>query len=208
MDRGRWIVTRGLWPVLGLLTACGGNFEPTGVATTAGVDAMARTGALPLARPAAHDPKPTGFTSVAPVRGTASRGVLLDGVPGAQALESLRGYVEDTASLKIQSEPVDRLRMNAVIARTATVGQVNTALTALGARIVSMQPGNSEVTLDVASFGRQRSKTAVATQLLATRAFEAADGVQPAAQRAPVTPTALGFDPYAPAPPDDHQSPS
>ena len=99
------------------------------------------------------------------------------------------------------------MHLSAVIAVTATIGQVNAALNQVGARIVSMQPGNSEVRLDVQAPGATPLPRELATQLLATRAFVAIDGVRSAALPAPLIQPVPAVDPDAPAPVEDHQSP-
>lgn len=191
------------------LTACGGNIEPQEPPGTIGAAPVARPAVSPIARRDVDVLARPASPNAAPDPAAAPRGVLLDGVPGTYASTALRGYVDDsTLGISAEAAVTERLRLNAVIAPTATVGQVNATLKALGARIVSMQPGNSEVTLQLVTPGGRPSKTDVARQLIATRAFESVDGLQPTARLMPTATTPPPFDPQAPAPVEDHQSPS
>lgn len=206
---------RWLWPICivllpSALSACGGNIEPAGVSGPIDIDPMTRS-----SRPDAEDAyrratKAVVASHVAAALQTRPHGTLLDGLPGTYAHQALRGYVEeqslDTAVSQDQTTS-DRLQLSAVIAATATVGQVNAALNQVRARIVSMQPDNSEVRLDLEAPGGTPSKHDVALKLMASRAFEAIDGVRTTALPAPLIQPAPVVDPYAPAPVDDHQSP-
>lgn len=199
----------GMVTLSGTLTACGGNIESSGTLTSIGADPIARWAPSPVAQhkvlSRARPPSP----NTAPDRFAAPRGVLLDGVPGTYACTALRGYIDESVvGASAATATPERLRLNAVIAPTATIGQVNAALRSVGARIVSMQPGNSEVMLDLATPGGRPSQVDMAAQLIATRAFESVGGTQPAARFTPTATIPSAFDPSAPAPVEDHQSPS
>lgn len=190
------------------LTACGGRLEPP---TATSADADTDSAASMAQDPSPDTPQPTlnaalrvpahDETSV-----TAGQGVLLAGVPGTNAYSALRGHVEETAHAA--ASPSQRL--SAVIDRSATVGQVNAALTAADARIVSMQPGNPEVMLDLAQPAQGIDARNAVAQLLATRAFTSIHipGSAPAPVSAPGGSVhAQVFDPSAPEPVEDHTSP-
>ncbi len=197
----------GLWVLCGALGACGGNFEPPGVATGIGADLSARAASLEALREVRARPVGGSANTAAAAIGP---GVLLDGLPGAYAYAALRGHVEESAAATSPSyEPSAsaRLHLNAVIAQTATVGQVNAALNDLGARIVAMQPGNSEVMLDVATPGGRPAASQVAARLVASRAFESVEGLRSAFDPATAAASPQLGDLYAPAPVEDHQSP-
>ena len=131
------------------------------------------------------------------------------GVPGLNAYAALAGHLEAGPFAAAAEGQAAAPRLKAVIRRTSTVGQVNAALMAAGARIVSMQPGNSELVLELS--GAATSDEA-AQRLFATQAFDSV--VQPdgsaiasslaAAGRAAVEPAG---DSLLPETVDDHQSP-
>lgn len=196
----------GMLAVLGLLTGCGGDMDRAAVTASLSAPQMARPAATPDARQEAAKQTRAPLTGGQASQPLAPVGTLLDGIPGAYAYSALRSYVDEGAASASPEAP-ERLRLNAVIARTATIGQVNATLSAVGARIVSMQSGNSEVTLDLALQGGRPSRTDVASQLIATRAFVSVDGMPAATGPALSAPPSPAFDPYAPPPVEDHQSP-
>ncbi len=210
MGLKQWLRPAGVVLLSGALTACGGNVEPAGVSVSIEVDPAARS-----SPPDAEEASGRAAAAVVSPHAAATlpvhpHGTLLEGLPGAYAHEALRGYVEEAAlgtALPSDQAASDHLQLSAVIAVTATVGQVNAALNQVGARIVSMQPGNSEVRLDVQAPDATPSPRDLATQLLATRAFVAIDGVRSAALPAPLIQPAPVVDPDAPAPVEDHQPP-
>ncbi len=197
----------GLLVVLGTLTGCGGDLDRAVATTSLSASQMARPAAAPGAQREADAKARAPLTKVYASQPVAPVGTLLDGIPGAYAYSALRSYVDERA-VGASPEAPERLRLNAVIAHTATVGQVNATLSAVGARIVSMQPGNSEVTLDLAIQGGRPSKTDVTSQLIATRAFVSVGEMPTTTGTTLSAPTPPAFDPYAPAPVEDHQSPS
>lgn len=196
-----------LWMGLVALAGCGGRLDSTVSTPTAFVGSSIESAAS-----MSHD---TPASTLAATRlasapnetpATAVRGVLLPGVPGTNAYSALHDHVEETADATASASQ----RLNAVIDRNATVGQVNAAMSAVGARIVSMQPGNAELVLGLAQPAHDPAARHAVAQLLATRAFTSIH----APGSAPVPAAALaesvhaqGFDPSAPEPIDDHASP-
>ena len=150
------------------LSACGGHSEST-------LAELSRATASMAAATSAIAPHPGPNQTVRPMSPQAGvaaspQGVLLGGVPGMNAYAAL-SFLTDQAS-----DPAERPRLKAAIDRSATVGQVNAALDAVGARIVSMRPGHGEVALELADASRAASVQAVTQQLVASRAFTAVGG--------------------------------
>ncbi len=190
-----------VWLLVAALAGCGGRLEPTASTLTASA-ASAPHGFLP------DTAAPTQAVSPLAVppqeRAAAVRGVLLPGVPGTNAYSALQGHVEETADASASASQ----QLSAVIDRSATVGQVNAALIAVGARIVAMQPGNPELMLDLVQAARDPAARHAVAQLLATRAFTSVHrpGSAPATVQVGSF-DAQAFDPSAPEPVDDHASP-
>ncbi|MDL2337099.1 MAG: hypothetical protein QFE16_04580 [Pseudomonadota bacterium] len=111
------------------------------------------------------------------------------------ARSALRAYAEK-APLPAEasfSAAAPRAYLNAVISSSATVGQVNAALTTVGARIVAMQDGSSTVTLELSNAGGPQSAQNVTARLAASRAFE------------PSQPPAEPIDDHLQPPPTDER---
>lgn len=165
------------------LSACGGHSEPTLAELARGTASMA-------AATGATAPHPGANQAVRPMSQQAgvaapSQGVLLGGVPGMNAYAALSFHTDRS------SNAAERPRLKAAIDHSATVGHVNAALDAVGARIVSMRPGHSEVALELADASRAGSVQAVTQQLVASRAFTAVGGPDAVLPRPalPATPT-------------------
>ncbi len=129
----------------------------------------------------------TGVTTPdsAPRPQPAPDGVLLEGNPNDVAFDAT-GHLPPTPAA--MGERVDGLlasRMIAVLDPAATVGQVNAALEAEDARIVSMSPQNVLLTLKVPLLVDRAAADALATRLASSDAFHFA---MPAADRRPELP--------------------
>lgn len=188
------------------LAGCGGRGDPPLAearldtdSTVQGTPAIART-------PSESAPQTASLPTHAAA--TAPRGRLLEGLPGTNAYASLSDVAAgDPAASETPSAA--RIRLIAVIDRSATVGQVNAVLNEVGARIVSMQPGNDTLSLEVKSADGPPSIQDTAARLLATRAFQSVQGpglapVTRADARAPIGPDA---DAAVAEPIDDHAPP-
>ena len=99
---------------------------------------------------------------------SAPSGTLLEGVSGMNALAALRDYSAPASPAVTTARP----RVQAIISADAIVGQVNAALTSVGARIVFMQPGNNRVMLELAHASGPQTPEAVSQRLAYSRAFE------------------------------------
>lgn len=146
--------------LIGSLAACGGNVEPSLTATT--LDAG------PVRQQYAVSASPRAIAPTAAAGAVSMRGVLLGGVPGLSARAAVRDYSERATP----HAPSPGTFVSAVIGSSATVGQVNAALTQVGARIVAMQEGRSEVTLALSNAGDRAAAQHAAARLATSRAFE------------------------------------
>ncbi len=172
--------------LMGLLSACGGRPEQASIETPSVGIAVARaaTESTSHAGGATLATAPTS-TSAA---NAARRGVLLPGLPGENAFSALQMYVAgDRETGGAHPAP-----LNATLDQSATVGQANAALSAVGARIVSMQPGHRTVDIELAPAGggSSSSNQQVAASLLASHAFQWVQG-----PGLPVLPEGLTADP-------------
>jgi hypothetical protein len=181
--------------VLAMLSGCGGG-EPVSVAPTNEASSRSASGfaqtlersptaagtATALAAPRGAGLTAPGAASSAAPAAPATAGVLLEGAAGMKAIAALRDY---TALASSASTGLAKPRVEAILSPDALVGQVNSALTLVGARIVVMQPGNSRLVLELANAGASTTPEALSQRLAYSRAFE----------------------PYQPPPPqvEDHQ---
>jgi len=180
--------------VLAMLSGCGGGepvpVTPTNEASARSAASFERTldqaptsaGTVTALR-ASRDGGmvlPSAASAAAPAA-PAMSGVLLEGVAGMNAIAALRNFTAPENPSPGLAKP----RVEAILSPNAMVGQVNSALTLVGARIVSMQPGNSRLMLELNSAGASTTPEALSQRLAYSRAFE----------------------PYQPPPPqvEDHQ---
>jgi hypothetical protein len=181
--------------VLTLLSGCGGGepvpVVPTNEASSRSASGFAQTlersptaaGTVSaLAAPRGAGLTAPGAASSAAPAAPATAGVLLEGAAGMKAIAALRDY---TAPASSASTGLAKPRVEAILSPDALVGQVNSALTLVGARIVVMQSGNSRLMLELANAGASTTPEALSQRLAYSRAFE----------------------PYQPPPPqvEDHQ---
>jgi hypothetical protein len=129
----------------------------------------------------------------------------LAGLPGENAFTSVQAYAvkdrEPETACPMAAGLNDAAALKATLDLGATVGQVNTALDAVGARIVSMRPGHKTLALELApAHGVSLSNQQVAARLLASRAFQWVQGAG-----LPVLPAGLTADP-AESEPEDHDA--
>ena len=186
--------------LLGLLSACGGRSEQASIETPSGGIAAAQaatesishaTGAKFAATLAAA---PTGAGTAT----TARRGVLLPGLPGENAFSALQPYIAGDRQSAVAQQPAAAMNhptpLNATLDMTATVGQVNAALDAVGARIVAMQPGRKTLAIELVPLGGGSPSTnqQAAASLLASHAFQSVQG-----PGLPTLPNELTIDPDA-----------
>jgi hypothetical protein len=184
--------------VLAMLSGCGGGepvpVVPTNEASSRSANSFAQTlersptaagTVTALAAPRGAGLTASGAASASTPAAAATAGVLLDGTAGMNAIAALRDY---TAPASSESTGLAKPRVEAILSPNALVGQVNSALTLVGARIVGMQSGNSRLMLELDSAGASTTAEALSQRLAYSRAFE----------------------PYQPAPPEveDHQSPT
>ncbi|MEI7465338.1 MAG: hypothetical protein WCJ87_08330 [Burkholderiales bacterium] len=170
--------------LLGLLSACGGRSEQANIETPSGGIAVAQAATASIS-PAAN---PTGTTAPTGAASAARRGVLLPGLPGENAFSALQPYVAgDREAAGVHPAP-----LSATLDLAATVGQANAALSAIGARIVSMQPGHRTMDIELAPVGggSPSSNQQAAASLLASHAFQWVQG-----PGLPVLPEGLLADP-------------
>jgi len=177
--------------VLAMLSGCGGG-EPVPITPTN--EASSRS-AIGFARTLEQSPTAAGRMTalaapldggaVAPgaarSAGPATAGVLLEGAAGMNAIAAVHDFTAPSNASPGLAKP----RVEAILSPTAMVGQVNAALTLVGARIVGMQSGNSRLMLELSSAGASTTPEALSQRLAYSRAFE----------------------PYQPPPPpvEDHQ---
>ncbi len=184
--------------VLAMLSGCGGGepvpVDPTNEAASRSASGFAQTmERSPTAAgtvSALAAPRGAGLTAPGAASGStpaaaATAGVLLEGAAGMKAMAALRDY---TAPASSASTGLAKPRVEAILSADALVGQVNSALTLVGARIVVMQPGNNRLMLELTSAGASTTPEALSQRLAYSRAFE----------------------PYQPTLPqvEDHQSPT
>lgn len=185
--------------ILGLLSGCGGRSEPTVVQQATPVS----TASSRIAPESIAQAAPSARRKVEPIGSDAAavsagqRGVLLTGLPGDNAMEALQFYAvvnqQTTDAKQRPSVSAAPMPLKATLDATATVGQVNAALGAVGARIVAMTPRNRTVTLALTPIGGAGlSNQQVAARLLASRAFTRVQG-----RGLPALPEELTIDPDA-----------
>jgi hypothetical protein len=175
-----------LMGLLGLLSACGGRPEQASIDAPSGGIAVAQaaTGSTSLA---GSSTLAAALTSAGAAT-AARRGVLLPGLPGQNAFSALQPYVAGDR----EAGGAQSARLNATLDLSATVGQANAALSALGARIVSMQRGHRtvDIELEPAGGGSPLSSQQAAASLLASHAFQWVQG-----PGLPVLPEGVTADP-------------
>jgi cytochrome c553 len=191
--------------LLGMLAACGGRPEPTNVEAPSGSVQSARSAAESTPQ-GATTTRTTGQSGVVTAT-TTQRGVLLSGLPGENAFTSVQAYAvgdrESKTARPMAAGLKDAAALKATLDLGATVGQVNAALDAVGARIVSMRPGHKTLALELAPVGGvSLSNQQAAARLLASRAFQWVQG-----PGLPALPAGVTADP-AVSEPEDHDAPT
>lgn len=182
--------------ILMLLSACGGRSEPPAGETVSGNTQTTRiatdaTSQTLTASKRSAEPMGTDAASVS----AGQRGVLLAGLPGDSAYEALQFYAVVDRQAATTKQPTagstPSTALKATLDPTATVGQVNAALNAVGARIVTMTPRNATVTLVMMPINSGAlTHQQVAASLLASRAFKRVQG-----PGLPVVPDEITIDP-------------
>lgn len=176
--------------LLALLSACGGRTEPTRTETAVDPAPLVRaaTGAASPASPATtrNATEPGSLTGSGP---PTQRGVLLPGLAGENAYDTLQPYAAEVT----QPTP-----LSATLDLAATVGQVNAALAAVGARIVAMRPGHKTLTIELTTPGEPATNQTVAARLIASHAFQWVQG-----PGLPVVPREMTADPAVSEPPEN-----
>jgi hypothetical protein len=181
---------------LTLLSACGGRSEPTAIEASSANAQAARVATESTAQaPAVAKRSAEAIGTDAAAVAAGQRGVLLTGLPGDNAYEALQFYAvvnrQTAATKQPTSAPTPSTPLKATLDPAATVGQVNAALDAVGARIVSMTPRNKTVTLAMSPIGGDAlTSQQVAASLLASRAFKQVQG-----PGLPVLPEEVTIDP-------------
>lgn len=171
--------------LMALLSACGGRPEQTSTETLVGSTSTDRAAAESRSQPDAADTPTRSSTETwahagAPI--AIRRGVLLAGLPGENAYAALQAYVVGDRELAAVSLPTAALThaapLNATLDLVATVGQVNAALSAVGAHIVAMQPGHKTLAIELTPVGggTSLSNQQAAASLLASHAFQWVQG--------------------------------
>lgn len=168
--------------VLAMLGGCGGgepvSVDPTNEAASRSASGFAQTmERSPTAAgtvTALAAPRGAGLTAPGAASGStpaapATAGVLLEGAAGMNAMAALRDYAAPASSA---STGLAKPRVEAILSPNAMVGQVNSALTLVGARIVGMQSGNSRLMLELTSAGASTTAEALSQRLAYSRAFE------------------------------------
>lgn len=151
------------------LGGCGGRIEPSASAEQSDTSSL-RSDTGSAAMTSSPIDRTTHASPAAFKVELKTRGVLLSGLPGSNAYLSLGALaIVQTKPTPLQSE---WLRLDAILDRSATVGQVNTALIAVNARIVAMQPGDTRIALELARTDGGLSPQSAANQLTAANAFQ------------------------------------
>lgn len=180
--------------LLALLSACGGRPEQTSTDVPVGSTSTARTSTESVSQADVQPRSTTEINTRARAATVFPRGVLLAGLPGDNAYAALQTYVvgdrEAAVAHKSATASPDTPPLNATLDLAATVGQVNTALGAVGARIVVMQPGHKTLTIELAAVKASLSNQQAAASLLASRAFQWVQG-----PGLPILPDGLTADP-------------
>ena len=189
--------------VLSALIACGGHTDPT---MTEAPISNASTFRAPADTPASQRlplrSNAVAAASASTVRAS-PRGVLLTDVSGSNAYAALSMCVLDSpASSQPATSAPHTTSLTALIDLSATVGQVNAALNAAGARIVAMRPGHTAIEIELADAVGTATLRDAAARLMASRAFQWVQGPE-----LPAAPLALAVDPAASEPIDDHAPP-
>lgn len=167
--------------VLAMLSGCGGgepvSVDPTNEAASRSASGFAQTmERSPTAAGTVNAlaaPRGAGLTAPGAASGStpaapAEAGVLLDGAAGMNAIAAVHDFTAPSNASPGQAKP----RVEAILSPTAVVGQVNSALTLVGARIVGMQSGNSRLMLELNSAGASTTPEALSQRLAYSRAFE------------------------------------
>lgn len=194
--------------LLAQLSACGGRSEQAIVETPQSGVSTAHAAPDKSLQVASSTRNSERVSAEAPAAKTVQRGVLLAGLPSDSAYSALHAYVESNQPATAASSVATTLTQGAPLKVTldlgATVGQVNTALGAVGARIVSMRPGHQMLTIELPAVGHASlSAQKAASSLLSSRAFQAVQGTGVAT----TAPEGLTADP-AFSEPFDHDGPS
>lgn len=115
---------------------------------------------------------------------TSAPGTLIIGAPGSIAVSLLHEYAAPRTQMDLVTaiDPVSNAEfyskeLQAVIRATATVQQVNAALTAVGARIAFSQLKNPVVSLQLPSPGDAATLDTIASSLMASGAFDTVDRI-------------------------------
>jgi len=180
--------------LLGLLSACGGRPEQASIETTSGGIAVAQA----ATESTSHATSATlASAQMSTSAATASRrGVLLPGLPGENAFSALQPYVAGDPEATVPHVPAasetHSVPLNATLDLSATVGQANAALSAVGARILAMQPGHKTLAIELEPVGGglPSSSQQAAASLLASHAFQWVQG-----PGLPVLPEGVTADP-------------
>lgn len=193
--------------LLALLSACGGRSEQISTDIPVGSTSTALTSAESVSQ---ADVPPRRATEISAHAGAATavrRGVLLAGLPGDNAYAALQVYVAGDHEVSFTGVPAAAMTraasLNATLDLAATVGQVNAALSAVGAHIVAMQPGHKTLAIELTTSDKPPSNRDVAANLIASRAFQWVQGAG-----LPTVSHELTADPAVSEPADDHAPPS
>lgn len=184
--------------LLGLLSACGGRPEQASIETPSGGIAAAQAATESISHAAGVTLAAAQTRVSAGSATTARHGVLLPGLPGENAFSALQPYVAGDRQSEAAQQPAAAVNqptpLNATLDMAATVGQVNAALDAVGARIVAMQPGRKTLAIELAPLGGGSPSTnqQAAASLLASHAFQSVQG-----PGLPALPNELTIDPDA-----------
>lgn len=180
--------------LLALLSACGGRTEQTSTDIPVGSTSTARTSAESTSQADIPTRSATEISAQAGTATSARRGVLLAGLPGDNAYAALQAYVVGDREVSETTLPAAALThtapLNATLDLAATIGQVNAALSAVGARIVAMQPGHKTLAIELTTSGTPPSNRDVAASLIESHAFQWVQG-----PGLPVLPGGLTADP-------------
>ena len=149
------------------LAACGGGDPlPVDSAAVPPHETPMLTGAPPAVRVA----EGIGATSATPA--TAENPNVLDGPPGLLLVSNLHDY--SVPAPQAASAPASRatLRLAVTALPTVTVGEVNRALSSIGARIVEMRAHDLMFSIEAAEVKSADARDRVVSQLEASKLFE------------------------------------
>lgn len=189
-----------------LLSACGGAPDQTSTEAQSAGEAPVRSvaTALPTAGSAFGVTQANGLSGPSlPLQ----RGVMLAGLPGENAFDALQFYAvvdrEVKPASKAAAAAIPSGPLKATLDLTATVGQVNAALNAVGGRIVGMQPRRKFLIIELMPVaGALMANQQAASKLVSSRAFQWVQG--PGMPAMPEGPKAAP----SPSDPIDHDGPS